>query len=260
MAGGPQAAEGEVHAVKTYRLRPEGFEQERMRLSREFYAAYLISIFAALTVVAGRSMNFKPGESFKAAILAVTLAVIFTVCVAFWAMLRSIRLRRQAWDTFQVELDGNRLTRRVADSRELALDRSEITGFDETVGRGFFIKTGDVHKYIYVPWALEGYDELKGELGSWCSFPPPRGREPIWRSPFFIGAVCLIAWLVLWFSQEKNYVLSAAFVLLVFLLSTFLAVLRSPRSTFSMKRMSFVYLLVACLALIRVAAFIKLNE
>jgi hypothetical protein len=246
--------------VKTYRLIPEAFEQERVRLARGFYAAYFISLFAALILVAGRNMNFKPGTSLLVTILGFTLAVVFTICVAFWAMFRSLRLRRQEWQSYQLDLDGERLTRRTTGGKDVVISRSEITGFDETAGRGFFVKTRDMHRFIYVPSAVEGYEELKRELGMWRPFPPARKREPIWRSPFFIGAVCLLAWWVLWFSAARQYVLGAAFVLLVFLFSTFLAVVRSPRSTISMKRMSWIYLLVAVLALIRVATVMRISE
>lgn len=246
--------------MKTYRLIPEAFEQERARLARTFYAAYLISIFAALILVAGPQMNFKPGASLIATVLGFTVATIFTVCVAFWAMFRSLRLRRQAWMSYRLELEDDRLIRHFADQNALVLRRCEVTGFDETAGRGFFIKTSDVHRYIYVPSALDGYDDLKRELSRGCPFPPARRRDPIWRSPFFIGSVCLLAWWVLWFSGEKQYVLSAGFVLLVFLLSTFVAVVRSPRSSISVKRLSWIYLLVACLALVRVAAVMRVSE
>lgn len=246
--------------MKTYRLVPEAFEQERSRLSHSFYAAYLISVFAAMIFAGARYAEFKPGIPLLTTIMGFTLALVFTVCLAFWAMFRSLRLRREEWMSYELEWHEDKVVRRLVDRHGLEIKRSEITGFDETAGRGFYIKTDDVHRYIFVPRALDGYEELKGELAKWRLFPAARARDPIWRSPFFVASACLLAWFVLWFSVNKEQVLAAGFVLLVFLLSTFVAVVRSPRSSLSMKRMSWIFLLVAGLALVRVAAVMRITE
>jgi drug/metabolite transporter (DMT)-like permease len=250
----------EVTAVKRYRLIPEAFEQERSRLSRGFYAAYLISVLAAMIFAGARYANFKPGLPLLTTLMGFTLALVFTVSLAFWAMFRSLRLRRQEWQSYELEWYEDKVVRHLADTNDLEIMRSEITGFDETAGRGFYIKTDDVHRFIFVPSALDGYEELKRKMEKWRLFPPARAREPIWRSPFFISSVCLLAWFVLWFSVNKQQVLAAGFVLLVFLLSTFVAVVRSPRSSLTMKRMSWIFLLVAGLALVRVASVMRITE
>lgn len=246
--------------MKKYRLIPEAFEHERARLAHSFYAAYLISVFAAMVLVGARYADFKPGIPLLTTIMGFTLALVFTVCLAFWAMFRSLRLRRQEWMSYELEWHEDKVVRRLSDRTELVVNRPDITGFDETAGRGFYIKTDDVHRFIFVPSALDGYEELKRELGKWRLFPPARTREPIWRSPFFIAAVCLLAWFVLWFSVNKQQVLAAGFVLLVFLLSTFVTVWRSPRTSVSMKRISWIFLLVAGLALVRVATVMRITE
>jgi len=231
-----------------------------LRLSRGFYAAYLISLVAALVLVTPRNLTFKPGPSLIVAVIAITVAVLFTICLAFWTIFRSLRLRQKSWNSYELVLDGDRLIKRMTDGDDLIVHRSEVSGFDETAGRGFFVKTQDVHRYIFVPSALNDYDELKRELASWRPFPRARARDPIWSSPFFIGSVCLLAWWMLWFSANKQHVLAAAFVLLVFLISTFVAVMRSPRASIGMKRMSWIYLVVAGLTLVRVAAVMRVTE
>jgi hypothetical protein len=247
---------GRVDSSRTFRLAPEKFDEERSRLLRGLYAAYLAALVGVL-LLALRGLDFSPGVPLLVTLIVITLSAIFTVSIGFWSIFRSLRIRQQAWVSFELSLADDRITRRLADHAELVLTRSEVTGFDETAGRGFFIKTADGHRFIHVPAGLEGYDELKKELSAWNRFPPARARDPIWRSPFFIGAACLVAWSVLWFSADVQYVLSSAFVLLVFLISTFIAVMRSPRSSATMKRTSWIYLAIAAVALIRVAQLFR---
>jgi hypothetical protein len=244
---------------KTYRLRPELFEDEKSRLLRGFYSAFLMAIVAAL-LLASRGLKIVPGPQLLVALSVITVSVVFTVSIAFWSIFRSLRLRHAAWHSFELTLTPDAVDRRLSDHDDFVLRRAEVIGFDETAGRGFFIKTADRHRYIYVPAALEDYDGLKRELAEWRPFPPARTREPIWRSPFFVGASCLAAWSVLWYSQSKQYVLSAAFVLLVFLGATFVGVLRSPRSSKTVRRTSWIYLAVAVLALVRIYAMFRPGE
>jgi hypothetical protein len=243
-------------AGKKYRLAAHRFDQERSRLLSGFYAAFLMAVVAVL-MLEFRNLDFSPGWPLMVSLAVITVSVMFTVSIAFWSIFRSLRLHKQAWLSFELLLEQDRIVRRMADREDLSLLRSNITGFDETVGRGFYIKTSDAHNFVYVPAALEGYDDLKRELSRWQQFPKPRLREPIWRSPFFVGAACLAAWSVLWFSADKAYVLASAFVLVVFLLSTFIAVVRSPRASASMRRSSWIYLVIAGVALLRVVTLFR---
>jgi FtsH-binding integral membrane protein len=244
---------------KTYRLRPELFEPEKVRLMRGFYSAFLMALIAAL-MLSIRSVSFSPGPQLVIALAFVTVAAFFTISIGFWSIFRSLRLRKELWQSFELTLTENGITRRASDHNDFTVPRSEVAGFDETAGRGFFIKTTDRHHYIYVPAALEGYDELKGRLAEWRPFPPARSHEPIWRSPFFVGASCLAAWSVLWYSRDREYVTLAAFVLLTFLLATFIGVLLSPRVSRTIKRTSWLYLAVAALALVRIYTVFRLME
>jgi hypothetical protein len=248
-----------MEEVKTYRLRPELFEAEKARLMRGLYAAFLMVLVAAL-LLSLRAVVFRPGGQLAIALGFVTISVVFTVSLGFWSIFRSLRLRRELWHSFELTLTGEGITRRASDHNDFTVPRSEITGFDETAGRGFFIKTADRHHNIYVPAALDGYDEIKSKLAEWCPFPPARASEPIWRSPFFVGASCLAAWSILWYSHDREYVVLAAFVLLVFLFSTFIGVLRSPRVSRTAKRTSWVYLAVAAMALARIYAMFRLMD
>lgn len=242
--------------AKTYRLRPELFEEEKSRLLRGFYAAFLMALVAALILTAS-SVKISPGPQLVIALAVITMSAVFTISIGFWAIFRSLRLRQDLWHSFELTLTEDRIMRRASDHNDFAVTRPEITGFDETSGQGFFIKTSNGHRFIYVPAALEGYEDLKHELAAWMPFPPARTRDPIWRSPFFVGAACLAAWSVLWYSQSKEYVVLSAFVLLVFLFSTFIGVLRSPRTSRTMKRTSWLYLAVAVLALMRIYAMFR---
>lgn len=242
--------------AKTYRLRPELFEDEKSRLLRGFYFAFLMALVAAL-LLALRGLKIVPGPPLLVALSVITVSVVFTISIAFWSIFRSLRLRHAAWHSFELTLTPDAIDRRLSDHDDFVVKRAEVVGFDETAGRGFFIKTADRNRYIYVPAALDGYDDLKRDLAAWRPFPPARTREPIWRSPFFVGASCLAAWSVLWYSQTREYVILAAFVLLVFLGATFVGVLRSPRASRTVKRTSWIYLAVAVLALVRIYAMFR---
>jgi len=248
-----------MNNTKTYRLRPELFEQEKSRLLRGFYFVFLMVIMASL-ILALQSVKFSPGRQLLIALAAVTVSVFFAVSIAFWCIFRSLRLRQQLWSSYELTVTEDSILRRASDHNDFTVHRSEVTGFDETANRGFFIKTTDRNDFIYVPAALDGYDELKGRLREWRPFPPARPHEPIWRSPYFVGAACLTAWSVLWYSQTREYVVMAAFVLLVFLFATFITVLRSPRASRTVKRTSWMYLAVACLALARIYAMFRTIE
>jgi drug/metabolite transporter (DMT)-like permease len=244
---------------KTYRLRPELFEEEKSRLLRGFYFVFLMSVIAAL-LLASHGVEIVPGTQLVVALLVITVSVVFTICLAFWSIFRSLRLRKAAWHSFELTLTGDVIDRRLSDHDDFVVKRSEVVGFDETAGRGFFIKTANRHRYIYVPAALDGYDELKRQLASWQPFPPARTRDPIWRSPFFVGASCLAAWSVLWYSQSRQNVVLAGLVLLLFLVATFVGVLRSPRASRTVKRTSWIYLAVAALALVRIYVMLRPGE
>lgn len=244
---------------KTYRLRPELFEEEKARLLRGFYFAFLLVLVAAL-ILTSRNVQITPGPQLIVALSVITVSAIFTISIGFWSIFRSLRLRHELWMSYELTVTEDKIVRRASDHNDFAVERSEVAGFDETADRGFYIKTSDRYHFIYVPAALDGYEELKRTLAEWRPFPPARGREPIWRSPFFVGASCLAAWSVLWYSQNREYAVLAAFVLLVFLVTTFIGVLRSPRVSRTVKRTSWIYLAVAVMALARVYSMFRIVE
>jgi hypothetical protein len=237
----------------TFRLPPEAFEQERARVLRGFYAAYLMALIGA-TTFGFRALDFSPGAPLFISIGAVTLCLMLSMSIAFWGIFRGLRLRKRRWNSFELEVTDSELIRREADVPDLIIRRDEITGCDETVDRGLFIKTGHPDRFVFVPASLDGYNELKAELSKTLAIPAPRLRDPMYRSPFFIAAVCLVAWSVVWTSDQREPVVLGGFVLTVFLVTSFFVVNRSRRFSPAARRLAWLYLVAVALALAKVVA------
>lgn len=238
--------------MQRFTLPAEAFEPEKARLLSGFYAAFLLVLTTA-ALLAMRNVDFNSsGTRMVWSIEVITVCVAFTVSAAFWGIFRSLRLRRREWETYELLLADDGLVRKQFDHSDLKLGRAEIASVQETRGRGLMINSRETGKFIFVPASLSGYEALKTELAQWIAPAPPRDREPLWRSPFFIGAVCLASWTVLYLSDSKHLIVAAAFVLMSFLLGTYITALRSANVSRTMRRGAWIYLLVAGMALLRV--------
>jgi hypothetical protein len=239
-------------APRRFTLPPEAFDAERTRLLRGFYAAFLLVLVAA-ALLALRNVDFNStGARMLWSIKVITVCVAFSLSVGFWGIFRSLRLRRREWETYELLLGDDCIIRKQFDRPDLQLGRADIVQVQETAGRGLMINSGETGRYIFVPASLHGYAELKSELARWLPPAPPRSRELLWRSPFFIGTVCLASWSILYLSDNKHLVAGAAFVLMSFLLGTYITALLSANVSRTLRRGAWVYLVVAFVALLRV--------
>jgi hypothetical protein len=112
---------------------------------------------------------------------------------------------------------------------EITLRRDEIDHLEEMPGRGLTIRTADPEHFIFVPFELEGYDELRAQLATWAPFRQ-LSLATTWRRQWLgvMTAVAMVTWMITtMLSRNAAFAVPSAFAISVFLLWAFVAAQRS---------------------------------
>ena len=147
--------------MKTYRLTPEAIEQTmRQEKTRR--------ILGVLATAAGAMLLLYRGPSWGAGLYA---PVLIAFAVGGIAVVRDLKKKRVALETYTLTLSHSFVRRARGDSPPLEIRREEVRRVTERPGAGLRVHTESRFRYLDIPAGLEGYDEVSAELRAWA--PPP---------------------------------------------------------------------------------------
>ena len=222
---------------RIYRISPQSAEVERKK------ALMPAALFMA--VIIGGVLLFSP--DMKGLDNRTRLPILlFAGGVFALSMFRQIRTAnrgvRKSVETFELEFDENAITRRHVDLPTISVGFSEITAIEQRGGQGAMIKTAQATRFIWIPIALEAYDEVVEVLRQRSGAVLTVKNYNLVRT-YSLGILFLIGWIVLMNAHERRVILTLSATMALGLLWCLVVIWRNPNVSRKLKRSTLLVLL-----------------
>lgn len=232
-----------------YVYRPEALL--RLKQRRKRILAPVLVMMMTLIIAFSLVMYAPTTNSFRSLFALVTF---FSIAVAYIALAttRSIMERTErAWSNYRLVVDETGIERIQNEMPEFRLEFASINTIEDTRGVGIRLNPGNSLRSIFVPEAIEHYDELRRLIFA-NSKAPVRLRRFIWL-PSIVGAVCggLILNFVLT-SFDMPWLMPLASISISGLVWIFVLIQRNPNFSRTMRSTSWCYLALAGLCAWRI--------
>jgi len=153
------------NSVRTYRLAPEGFGAARNKLLRQRLVLFS-GLVAFLFVVQYKEF----GDTWRQGTIASLLPALFVVLVVLGALvfgtMKGIKRNYESWNSYELVIGEDFLTRRIKDFPELEIQRHEVTAIRESAV-GLHVETNVKDRAIGIASALVDYDGAGERLSRW---------------------------------------------------------------------------------------------
>jgi hypothetical protein len=220
-------------ANRTYRLDRTAYAPTTKRMLYRRYATVLV----LAVILGGIMLAFMARNDEKMVeTLPYTVPLLLTVMLASTVIgIRGQLVKQRAgWDSYELTIGPSFLVRRIVGLPSIEVLRHEVTSIRHAEGNGITVGTADAHRFIFVPEALVGFDEVKATLGDWRTIDgPPRGRSAITiaRSALTLG--CLFAAVIV---PDIRLAIAAAVVFYVLVASSLREIAKTRVLTTTAKR------------------------
>jgi hypothetical protein len=236
-------------ATTAYVYRTEALFRLKQRLKR--ILAPVLVMMMTLIIAFSLVMYAPTTNSFRGLFALVTF---FSVAVAYIALAttRAVMERTErAWSNYRLVVDESGIQRIQNETPELRLEFSDIEIIEDTRGVGIRLNPGNSLRSIFIPEAIERYEELRKRIFE-RSNAPVRLRRFIWL-PSVIGAISggVILNFVLT-SFDVPWLLPFASVSISGLVWIFVLIQRNPNFSRTIRSTSWCYLGLAGLCAWRI--------
>jgi len=210
--------------MKVYTLKPEVFQQEKRKVIRRSVIIFLLLLAAAsvaglLALWSGRDQA-DSADGFLPVWSAFVLIGVFALYGAYRGMRRSLRILKDGWDSYELGFGEDFVLKKQANMPEVEIGRDEIIRVQEATSKGtpngLVIRTADRHRFISVPVALDGYEEVKGKLADWQPVEPLSTVKYRYLQ-ILIWLFMPASFLVIFLSRNEWLVLGAGIILVTFM-------------------------------------------
>lgn len=173
--------------------------------------------------------------------LIVLFANIFTSAM-MWFVFRSVlrntvEKQRISWNSFQLIVQDDRITRKQEGLQDITICRSEVTKIKET-SQCLFVQTRS--KLISVPHNLDGYEQLRSLIGDWqpvMQLGNANMQTTASIGNIVIGLVFAGAYFAALFENQKLFALPLCVLVVGGGIYSAITILRSPNSNAEVRRM-----------------------
>jgi lysylphosphatidylglycerol synthetase-like protein (DUF2156 family) len=214
--------------VRSYRLAPGQFDDERTRIVRQRTPLFFLIIVFVLAIVFKDYWKSLPETPLRDLIPAIVVAVVMVVLLAY-GVAKGLRQAKRKWLSYELVVGQDFLIRKLEGLPDLEITCDEIVRIKE-LPSGLKVETGDKNRFIFVHRALVGYDEVKQSLQGWGQVSSgdalPWWSQSWVTSAVGIGTILLFALFLL--TRTPWITIAAGLSLSVLLLFSFVALQRSP--------------------------------
>jgi nitrogen fixation-related uncharacterized protein len=226
-----------MHATKTYRLKPEGVEAilRQMKLTM---MAMIVVVFGVFVSTIWRQGGRQPEFLI---IIAAALPVVG------WLLVRQIKRYRKSWESFQLIVGPDFIRREQAGYPPLEIRREEVRGIFEGARSGLVVRTMQIHKMLFVPKDLEGYEELRAQLQQWRPLEPATQQRLYWLVTAGAALAFVLAHFGTQYLKDPGLLILLHLIAAIGFLWTFVEMRRSPQFDDRTRRHAWVLLLPAAM-------------
>lgn len=180
------------------------------------------------------------------------------VMIAFGLRL-ALRRTRQWFNTFEIELNGDQITRRQAQAPDLILGRAEVTSIVELRERGLTLLGPNRFQNMGIPVEIEGYRMLADQLRQWApSGPRPSRRWDVAPLGAGIAAITLLG--IAFLAPTPAVGAFASALLVILLVWAFVEIRRNTNLDRETRRSSWIIAIPVAVLVVRVAKFLIYGE
>lgn len=147
--------------MNSFKLSPESFERSKYKMI--LYNLIIITIVLFIILKPLISEDLKNKDSIFATIVVLVIVVIALI----FRLNGQIKKQRAKWLSFEIIVDATKITRKQEGNPVVEIQKEQITEIKEAIGYGITIFTDNTNLKIFIPEALEKYDNLKSLLGLW---------------------------------------------------------------------------------------------
>ncbi len=154
------------------------------------------------------------------AVLYGSVAVFFTVM--------NVKKARKRYESFELFLAEDLITRKQFNMPEIRIRREEVTRVQEVQEKGFIVRTGDPVNLLWVPDELIGYEDVTRTLLQWAPAEAPRTSMPLMFNTRASVVISMIGMLAIFLLRNAVVVTFVALPYVGFMLYAAIYGLRSP--------------------------------
>jgi len=221
--------------MQTFTLDPNGFK-EVWRKTLRFTVPLMLLAFSFPWVIAALGDRPSPGESTP------ILIALFVAVFAF-SLFRSMKRQKQLWETYELTVDGDTISRKQDNTPIITLNRSEIVEIIENAEGHLQIKTAARTNFITVPSSIREREALIKLLASFGTINK-QSRKSVNLLAFLIPVVFVFLMVVLYTATDKKIILASGTLLSLGLIWSFIEMQRSKHLDKRIKRASYFIFLV----------------
>lgn len=216
--------------MDTYRLTPDSFGVIRKNLFEKCFGTCLALVF----VLSGVSLFLFNLRPFITLWLALGLVVLITL---FYLIM--LHLHKKDMSTFEIIICEETIKRKLAQFPDTEISRDEVRGIQETDASGLLITTDDCYRYIFVPYLVENYDEVRDKLREWKRIKHVPKKES-YVIPFTVSSMVSISFMTTVISANKMIYISSGTLLILTLLFNLYQLHQKPQLEDRARRKRFV--------------------
>lgn len=164
---------------------------------------------------------------------------------------------RTTWMSYELELGENVVVRRQAGLPDVEIHRSGVSAIKENPRNGIMIEADDPQACIFIPRALNHYEELRERLLEWKVFEdlPSRTRQSYMPLVAGLGVVLLVV--AVYASDHALIVFPAGTLLVLAMVWSLIAIQRNPTIDKQTKRTSWLILSPILTVVLRLLALMQ---
>ena len=142
--------------VKTYRLNPDAFQQKQKNILKRGIIISAVAIAAGLTIT-----TLNTGFDWKVMLM----MVLIMGGAVFVGIRKGLRLQKEAWESFELTLRPNSITKSQIRTDSIEILNKEIAEVSAN-DHGVTVRSKASSKLIFIPRELIGFDEVLSSLKS----------------------------------------------------------------------------------------------
>ena len=224
--------------MKTFKLDPDAFQDIRKKTFIRIIPLSFVAVFAGLYV---SYINQSPDSS-KIDTFSFTIPVILVVLV--YSIVRALNRRKVIWESYQLMIDGNTITRTENNTPTISINKDEIVEISDHANGIILIRSNEQAKFIYVPSAVQDRKELVQSLSEFGTINQVEAKKS--NFTVYLYSLLVIGLFLLFYKSEKlPAILFSGSLLTIGLLWSFIEIRRSKHIDNKLKRSSyFVFFLI----------------
>lgn len=219
--------------MTVYKISAANAQGEKSRAIKRSGYITAVSVLVGI-LLGGRSIFYANDQQFFLFIWISIFAIFFTF-ILWRSLRRTSKFLSEAYSSFEITTDENTLTKKQKNTPDVELARADVKRIEEYQGKGFRICTDNSQKNIWVPFELDGYEQLKADILALPGVGITSKSHAWLRSYLIIGALFVLIAVSL-LASNKWLAAGATLILASYFLFVAIKQYRNPNLTIRGRR------------------------